>query len=570
MKNKVPSYAKLDPIRRGVGPIPGHVIDEFVGGRLSRRDFIRRGTLVGLGLPTISAILVACSNSTNGQTNTTSGQPAPRAGATIRAGTPIPGESVNPITSNTTGAEQMMAQVAEWLVFVNQENVYQPWLATSWSPNADATSWTFKIRDGVKFNDGRILTADDVVYSVKSQCDPKSGANALSIFGGTLVPEGVEKIDDSTVVFNLEQADGAFVDAMSQDNINMLIVPNNYDFGHFNSDFIGTGRFVNTSYSAEGGATFARNPHYWGTPALPAKLEYTFFSNEEAIATALQAGDIDTFAGLSFSVATSPQLLNGNFNIIALRQSTHRECSMRNDIPPFNNKYVRQAIALTLDRPTIARSLFKGYAQVGNDSPFAPVFRATVEPPAVPQRVQNLRLAKELLAKGGVGRGFATQLRTDTTAEMPLFAQIIATSAKKIGVDIGLTVETQTKYFGQSTFGSSDWLDSTMSLVDYSSRAAPNVFLEAPLQTITKSGSGTWNAARFNNATYDRLSKEFVASPDLSTQRRLAKQIELLLLEETPIIYAYFYDYLCATLKNVYGVYPTGTAVFLNMAYKTT
>ena len=69
-----------------------------------------------------------------------------------------------------------------------------------------------------------------------------------------------------------------------------------------------------------------------------------------------------------------------------------------------------------------------------------------------------------------------------------------------------------------------------------------------------------WNAAHFNNPTYDKLSRQFVAAADLSDQRKLAGKIETLLLDETPIIFPYFYDYLCATAKNVHGVYPTGQA----------
>ena len=91
----------------------------------------------------------------------------------------------------------------------------------------------------------------------------------------------------------------------------------------------------------------------------------------------------------------------------------------------------------------------------------------------------------------------------------------------------------------------------------------PNVFLEAPLQSINaKTGQGSWNAARFNDPTYDKLSKQFVAAVDLSTQRQLAGKIETLLLDETPIIFAYFYDYLTATAKNVTGVYPTAQGQF--------
>jgi peptide/nickel transport system substrate-binding protein len=103
-----------------------------------------------------------------------------------------------------------------------------------------------------------------------------------------------------------------------------------------------------------------------------------------------------------------------------------------------------------------------------------------------------------------------------------------------------------------------NWLDGEMSMVDYGARSVPNLFLEAPLQTYNKkTGSGAWNAARFSNATYDKLSREFIAAVDLSSQRRIAKQIELLLLHETPVIYPYFYNYLAASQKNVHGVFAT-------------
>ena len=560
------NHRRLDVLRTGRGPIAEHVIDEFVAGRLSRRQFLRRGTMIGLSVPLLGGILEACGSS--GSTAPSSSPAAKgKSGATIKVGIGVPAAAINPITIADQGGLEMLGQVGEWLVFADQHNNYHPWLATSWSASPDASVWTFKIRQGVKFNDGAPMTVDDVVYSFKTQCDPKSSANALSVFGGTLTPSGVVKVDDTTVAFHLEQPDGSFVDAVSPNNYNMIIVPNGYDYGDYQKSFIGTGRFKMTSYTPNVGATFVRNPHYWGKPALPARTEWTFYAADPAVTAALQAGSIDCID--QFTLATGPQLLNGNFNVIALKASSHRELSMRNDIHPFNNKYVRQAIAYTLDRPAIVAALFKGYASVGNDNPFAPVFRATDT--SVPQRTKNLTLAKELLAKGGVPRGFSTPLLTENDEEIPHLAEIVKQAASQIGVTINLTIETSTKYYGQAVFGKSDWLDGEMSLVDYGARAVPNLFLQAPLQSINaKTGQGSWNAARFNNPTYDMLSKQFVAAVDLSTQRRIAGQIQRLLLDETPIIYPYFYDYLSATQKNVTGVYPTAIGqLFLWNAAKT-
>ena len=554
-------HGRLDDLRRGQGPIQEHIIDEFVAGRLSRRDFIRRGTMIGLSIPVLGGILAACGGSSSSSApSTPSTAAAGKAGATIKAGILVPAAAINPVTIADQGGLELIGNVGEFLVFTDHQGNYHPWLATGWSPNADASVWTFKIRQGVKFNDGTPMTADDVVYSFKTLSNPKtSGGNALSVFGGTLSPDGVEKVNSSTVAFHLQHPDAGWPDAVSSDNYNMIIVPNNFDYSKYQTSWPGTGRLMKESYTPNVGAALVRNPHYWGTPALPAKVEFTFFPEEAPMAAALQAGAIDALD--QFSVATSPQLLNGGFNVISLKAAAHRELSMRNDMHPFTSKFVRQAIAYTLDRPAIVSALFKGLATVGNDSPFAPVFNSTNT--TVPQRAKNLTLAKQLLAKGGVPKGFATPLLTETTQEIPHYAQIIKQSAAQIGVDISLTIETPTKYYGSSVFGKSDWLDGEMSLVDYGARSVPNVYLGAPLHSINAaSGQGSWNAARFNNPTFDTLAKQFIAAVDISSARKLAGQIEQLLLDETPVIYAYFYDYLTATAKNVTGVYPTAQGQF--------
>src|SRR5215813_7489939 len=553
-------HGRLDDLRRGRGPVQEHVIDEFVAGRLSRRDFIRRGTMIGLSMPVLGGILAACGGSSSSTPSTgSSGTSAGKAGANIKAGLLVPAAAIDPITIADQGGLELIGNVGEFLVFTDVHGNYHPWLATSWSANSDASVWTFKIQQGVKFNNGTPMTVDDVVYSFKTQCDPKGSANALSVFGGLLSPDGVQKVDDKTVAFHLDAPDGGFVDAVSEDNYNMIIVPNNYDYGNYQKEFIGTGPFMKSTYTPNVGATFVRNPHYWRRKALPSKIDFTFYPEEAPMVAALQAGSIDCVD--QFSVATSPQLLGGSYNVTSIKAATHRELSMRNDVGPFKNKLVRQAIALTLDRPALVAALFKGQAVVGNDSPFAPNYPSTDT--SVPQRTKNLTMAKHLLAQAGVPRGFKTPLLTETTQEMPHLAQIVKQSAAQIGVDINLTIETPTKYYGQAIFGKSDWLDGEMSLVDYGARAVPNVYLKAPLQSIdAKKGQGSWNAAHFNDPTYDNLSKQFLAAVDIGSQQKLAGQIQTLLLDETPIIFAYFYNYLSAAQKNVTGVYPTAQGQF--------
>jgi peptide/nickel transport system substrate-binding protein len=559
---------RLGQLRQDQGEIANHIIDEFAAGRLSRRDFIRRSTVVGISVPVLGSILAACGSSstssgTSGSTATATGAP----GAVIKAGIVTPTATINPVTVADQGGLDMLAQTGEYLCLSSQTLQLQPVLATSWSPNGNSDVWTFKIRQGVKFHNGHPLTADDVVYTYQLHTNPKGNANALSAFGGVLVPSGVKKVDDFTVAFHLIAPNGNFPYLTSSDNYNMIIIPKGYDPAKWESTFLGTGPFKFGSYTPKSGATFTRNESYWGKKALPSQTMFTFYDTQNPSILALTGGQIDVVG--QFAVSGAEQLLTGSYNIIKLKSSAHRELSMRCDQGPFKDARVRQAVALTLNRPQIVQALFKGYADVGNDSPFAPVYPSTDT--SIPQRAADLAKAKSLLAAAGHTAGFSTQLVTEQFVEIPQYAQIVAQAAEQIGVKINLKVESSSAYYGKATFGNSDWLDATMSLVDYGHRSVPNVFLTAPLETTNaKTGSGPWNAAHFANAQYDKLVGQYIAAADVGSQKTIAGQIETLLLAQTPIIFGYFYNYLTATAKNVTGVYPTAIGhLFLYNAAKS-
>jgi len=561
-------HNRLGQLRQGQGEIANHIIDEFAAGRLSRRDFVRRGTVVGLSVPLLGSILAACgssgtSSAPSGGSTTATGA----AGAVIKAGIVTPTGSINPVTVADQGGLDMLAQTGEYLCLSTQTLTLTPVLATSWTPNSTADVWTFKIRQGVKFHNGQPLTADDVVYTYQLQTNPAGKSNALSVFGGVLVPSGVKKVDDFTVEFHLLAPNGNFPYLTSSDNYNMIILPKGYNPANWQSTFLGTGPFKLGSYTPKSGATFTRNEAYWGKKALPSQTQFTFYDTQNPMILGLTGGTIDVVG--QFSVSGAEELLTGSYNIIKLKSAAHRQLSMRNDQAPFTDPRVRQAIALTLNRPQIVQALFKGYADVGNDSPFAPVYPSTNT--SVAQRTENLSKAKSLLSAAGHGSGFSTQLVTENFVEIPQYAQIIAESAKQVGVNISLKVESSAQYYGKATFGNSDWLDATMSLVDYGHRGVPNAFLTSALQTYNaKTGTGVWNAAHFSNAQYDKLAAQYVAASDLSTQRTIAGQIETLLLDQTPVIFGYFYNFLTATAQGVTGVYPTAVGhLFLYNAAKS-
>src|SRR3989440_11636853 len=276
-------HKRLGQLRESQGEIANHVIDEFAAGRLSRRGFIRRGTVVGISVPLLGSILAACgssgsSSSPSGGSSSAAGAP----GAVIKAGIVTPTGAINPVTVADQGGLDMLGQTGEYLCLSTQTLTLQPVLATSWTPNGNSDIWTFKIRQGVKFHNGQALTADDVVYTYQLHTNPKGGSNALSVFGGVLLPSGVKKVDDFTVEFHLSAPNGNFPYLTSSDNYNMIILPKGYDPAKWESTFVGTGPFKFGTYTPKSGATFTQNASYWGKKALPSQTQFTFYDNPSA------------------------------------------------------------------------------------------------------------------------------------------------------------------------------------------------------------------------------------------------------------------------------------------------
>lgn len=550
------NYSILDLIRRNRTPLENHLIDGLVDGRVSRRDFVRHGSLLGLSLPLLGRIGMAAG--LGGMPSLARAQGAP--GATIRVASSVPAATIDPVTIADAGGLLVMQQVAEFLCVDGPDLVLQPALAESWKPNDNGTVWTFKLRKGVKFHSGGEMKADDVVASIDRLADPANSSNALSVFNGILQKGASKKVDDYTVEFHLDAPNGNFPYMLSSDNYNAVIIPASYK-GDYEKSFDGTGPFRIEKYTAKVGASFVRNEDYWGPKALPERTEFTFFTDMQPQILALQGGQVDIINQMP--VLAGVALLNDpNVDIISLKSSAHQQLHMRCDEGPLKDARVRRAIALCLDRDKLAAGLMKGRSALGNDSPFAAVYPSTDT--SVPQRKQDIAQAKQLMEAAGLGQGFKITLTTERYLEIPEYAQLIQNWVKEIGVQLDLNILDQSGYYGDAVFGKSNWLDSVMGITDYGHRGVPNVYLAAPLKS-----EGTWNAAHFKNKDYDALATSYIAALDLEAQKADAGKIQKLLLEETPVIFGYFYDYLTATAKGVAGVQPTAMSqLFLDKASK--
>ena len=366
----------LDELRRKSSEVENDLIDELRAGHIGRREFLRHGTVLGMSAPLLLA-------AAGGIGSLAAPQIARAATAgTVRVAQTTPSGAIDPVTVPNSGGVIMLCQTGEYLAISAGDLRLRPVLAESWKPNQDGSVWTFKLRQGVKFHNGKTMSADDVVATIDRLADPKNASNALSAFSGVLSKGGTKKVDDDTVEFHLDAPNGNFPYYVSSDNYNTIILPADYA-GDFEKNFIGTGPFKLEKYTPKVGASFLRNPDYWGPKALPERTEFSFYADIQAQIVALQGRVVDVVAQVP--VLQGMALLNDpKVDIISLRSSAHTQVHMRTDMAPFTDKRVRRAIALCLDRQKIVKGLFRGRSDIGNDSPFAPVYPSTDT--AVPQR----------------------------------------------------------------------------------------------------------------------------------------------------------------------------------------
>src|SRR5215471_8037503 len=277
----------IDSLRRRLTEIENDLVDELAAGRIGRREFMRHGSVLGVALPLLAGLAGGF-----GLPLLARPARAAAAGGTIRVAVQQPAGAIDPVTVDDQGGLMMLHQTGEFLSISGPDLKLTPHLAESWSPNKDGTVWTFKIRSGVKFHNGKTMGADDVVATIERLADPKNSSNALSAFKGTLSSGGTKKVDDLTVEFHLDAPNGNFPYLVSSDNYNAIIIPADYA-GDFEKTFVGTGPFKLDKFTAKVGASFVRNDDYWGKKALPDRTEWTFFDSQQAMAVALQGGQVD-------------------------------------------------------------------------------------------------------------------------------------------------------------------------------------------------------------------------------------------------------------------------------------
>jgi peptide/nickel transport system substrate-binding protein len=553
-------FRAFDRARRQSGPLELDLVESYARGSVSRREFVRRGTLIGLSLPFMSAIISACGSDNGGSSGTTAGgsagtsggtQPAGTTGAgtpggTIKVASQKPAGPLDPVAMQDLGTYGIIAQSFEYLATLGDNDI-APGLAEKWSPNADGSEWTFELRKGVKWQDGTDFTSADVAATMDRMVD--AGNSGLK---GIIEKGAVDASDPNVAVFTLTGPNGNFPYLVSVYNPQCCITPKDYASGTtLDGTPNGTGPFKLSKFDSASGATFVRNDSWWGGKTPLDASEWLFFDELGAMVTTTTAGEADAI--VQFQVIGGDALFSdSNFEVLAFQAATHRQVWMRCDTGQFTDKKVRQALAYTFDRPQMIKTLFRDKADLGNDHVIAPLYPFFYD--GLTQRERDVEKAKALLQEAGVATPLKATLHFGDLQEIPQLAQIIQVGAKDGGFDLQLAGESL------DTFYDAQWCPkepadppcsgaAELGIVDYGHRATPDVYLNAALAT-----NGIWNSSQYSSPEFDAAFKEYQSAVGVDAQTAACQNIETILNEDVPVGLPYFYNYLSGHNKNFQGV----------------
>jgi peptide/nickel transport system substrate-binding protein len=267
----------------------------------------------------------------------------------------------------------------------------QPGLALSAESNADASIWTFHLRDGVTWHDGKPFTADDVVYTIRSWLGKRSFLESLAAV--ILDSNGIRKRDRHTVEVTLTRGVAEFPTITALYNAYVI-----QDGASLNST-VGTGPFKYKSFTPGQRSVFIANRDYWrtGEPYVDTLVIDSSYTDDSARVNAALSGSADVVTAMPYALAKA-YAASGSLRVGNAASSSFQNIVCRVDQAPFTDVRVIQALKLLIDRPTIIESAFDGYGSTSNDCPEKglPYFASDI-----PVLAHDIEKAKSLLKAAG-------------------------------------------------------------------------------------------------------------------------------------------------------------------------
>jgi peptide/nickel transport system substrate-binding protein len=449
-------------------------------------------------------------------------------------------ESLDPHSMVAAGTKEIFFNVFEGLVKPDSDGNIVPAVASEYTVSDDGLTYTFTIRDGVKFHDGTTVTAEDVQYSM-SKCADIEGGNpmipALSIIAS------VDIVDDTHVAIVLKSADNDFIANIA--TVSAAIIPQH------NADpaktAIGTGPYKYVSRSPLENVVFEKNDEYWGEAAYIQNVTFKICSNSDTIPMEFEGGSIDMMTHLTNAVRQ--QIDTNKFDVQAGTMNLVQALYLNHDFEPFSNEDVRKAMCYAVDREAILDFVSDGEGVIIGSSMY-PNFRKYYDASLADAYPHDVEKAKELLKKAGYENGFTFEITVPSNYTQHVQT---ATVIKEQLAEVGITANI--KQVDWDT-----WLSDTYIGRDYH---ATVIGVDAAQLTASSllarfvSDAGN-NFTNYKSNAYDNAYMQALEERDEATQTEMFKECVKMLSDDAANVYIQDLPEFVALSKNYtgYEFYP--------------
>ncbi len=491
-------------------------------GRIDRRDFLRGATALGVSVAVATALAGKAQAA------------MPKKGGNMRLA--ITGGGTGDVLDPAQTLDSYMinvsfGQLRNNLTEISSSDELIGELAESWEASADAATWTFKLRKGVEFHNGKTLDASDVVASINHHRGEDTKSAAKGIIAAV---EDVQADGKDTVVFKLAGGSADFPYLVS--DYHLVICPANADGSIDWQSGIGTGGYVLQKFDPGVRTNVTRNPNYWkeGRAHFDA-VETLYISDVGARTSALKTGEIDVMARADLKTVS---LLKRSPDIQVFKTTGNQHITLPMDtrLAPYDNNHVRLALKYAIDREQWQKVIFKGYAELGNDFPIGPAnqYRATAA--EIPQRGYDPDKAKHHLKKAGLDRLKVKFHAAATAFEGAVDAgSLYAETAKAAGIDIEIVREPNDGYW------SNVWMKKPWVASYWGGRPT-----EDWMFSQVYSEGADWNESFWSHERFNKLLVEARAELDQTKRRALYIEMQRIVHDEGGVVVPLFMSYVHA------------------------
>jgi len=486
-----------------------------------------------MALVVCTGILCSCTSKKNAP-DTTSAVKSMYGGDVVLGITQEP-KIFDPHTAVAAGDKEILFNVFEGLVKCTAAGDFVPALATDYTISEDALTYSFTIRQGVLFHNGKPMTSDDVVFSLRRAAGLTTGTPLVAALSGIA---SVEKSGTDKVIVTLKSPDAELIPFFTA-----AIIPD--DVEDIGKTPIGTGPFVFESYTIGQSVILTKNAKYWqeGVPYLD-KVTFKITADMDAAFIELKSGTIDIFPYLTDDKA---QQITSAYNIVSGGTNMVQVFALNNAVEPFNNPLVREAMNYAVDRDAvITQTAASGIKLTTGMSPAMGDYYDTALDGSFPYDPAK---AKELLAQAGYPDGFTTSVTVPSNYVIHVnTAVVLAEQLKKVGITLEI------KSVDWAT-----WLSDVYTARNYDSTVIALTSEYSPRDVLSRYVSTSEsNFMNFNSSSFDEIYAKILSASDEAQRIELYHQLLAILVKDSSSVYLQDPSNIVAVKKDLTGymVYP--------------